>query len=152
MTTYLDRMEREQWEREDEYEFVMTDSLGKRYRTRPGRKETSVEGRIWNNVDKNGPVPDGKRHLGRCWIWTAKVADNGYASIWYKGKYWRLHRMVFKLEIGDLVSGMVIGHKCNVKRCCRPSHLEQITSKKNTQDAIRDGLRKPGPYSKEVMS
>ncbi len=151
MTTYLDRMEREAQRRSDE-EFAKIDSLGRRYLSMPGRKEKSLKEKLWDKVDKRGPFPE-KRYLGRCWIWTCRVNDtSGYPSVWHNGKYVRLHRLVYEEEVGELIQGLVIGHKCNVKICCRPSHLEQITSGQNTRDAIRDGLRKPGPYSKEVMS
>ena len=134
-------------------EIVMVDSLGKRYTKKSGRKEIPLEERLWPNIDKEAPPPAAKPWLGNCWLWTGRVSPRtGYVLIWFEGKYWRLHRLVYKLLVGELDPELVIGHKCNIKHCCRPSHLEQVTVGKNTRDAIADGLRKPGPYSKEVMS
>jgi len=134
-------------------EYTFTDAIGKKYHTPPGRKETPVEIRIWPNVDKSAPAPSDKPYLGNCWVWTGIVnPQHGYVSVWYKKKYWRLHRLVYHLINGPIAKGMVIGHKCNVKHCCRPEHLEEVTQGQNTRDAIKDGLRKAGLYSKEVMS
>lgn len=134
-------------------EIVFVDSIGKKYRSRSGRKKQDILKRFWSKIDKNGPINAFRPELGQCWVWIGGFnRSNGYASIWKDGAYIRIHRFSYEIHFGALSEGMVVEHLCNTKLCVRPQHLKEATVGENTRRAISDGLRKPGPYSKEVMS
>jgi hypothetical protein len=85
----------------------------------------SAEDRFWVNVDKSGP----------CWLWTAYLKPNGYASFYPGGgrhvsKIYA-HRFAFELGNGPIPDGMEVDHTCNVRHCVKPSHLELVTRREN---------------------
>lgn len=133
-------------------DIVHIDTLGRVYRSRAGRKPKSIQEKLWSKLDKLGPEHPKRPELGKCWMWTEHVGPTGYPYVWHEGRYWRAHRLVYRLKVGPLDPALTIDHTCTRKTCLNPRHLEQITSGDNTRRAIADGLRKPGPYSKEVMS
>ncbi|MBP9738122.1 hypothetical protein KBD20_00365 [Candidatus Saccharibacteria bacterium] len=49
---------------------------------------------------------------------------------------WLAHRTMWWILGNDFVSGTVLNHRCNYKRCCNPLHLEQVTDSFN----VRHGL------------
>jgi hypothetical protein len=53
------------------------------------------------------------------------------------------HRVAYAIHYGQIPSGMVVAHKCDVKACCNPHHLEAITQGQNTRDAHARGLIHP---------
>lgn len=75
-----------------------------------------------------------------CWLWTASLnRPNGYGNIVWKGKRWKTHRLAWVLEFGDIPEGLEVCHKCDVKRCVRPSHLFLGTHADNMADMVRKG-------------
>ena len=94
--------------------------------------------RFWTYVDVG---PDNV-----CWLWKGHQAgDYGQYKIGSvksssrKNEY--AHRVSAFLRYGDIPDGMHVLHKCDVKRCCNPSHLEIGTCSKNHKDAWNRGLR-----------
>jgi hypothetical protein len=69
-----------------------------------------------------------------CLIWTG-AQRNGYGAIKHQGKVLQSHCVAFVLAGGTIAEGNVIGHKCDVKLCCNPEHLECISAQKNNADA-----------------
>ena len=65
-----------------------------------------------------------------CIIWTGEVNNNGYGP----------HREVYKKHYGVLDPNLDVMHKCDVKRCINPLHLEQGTHSRNQRDARDRGL------------
>ena len=47
------------------------------------------------------------------------------------------HRVVYELLVGLIPDGLVIDHRCEVKLCCNPDHLEAVTSSVNMLRAFR---------------
>jgi hypothetical protein len=79
-------------------------------------------------VDNNG-----------CWIWQGTTDGRGYGrlSVGWDGKRAikeRTHRIMYMAVHGPIPDGMVVRHKCDVKRCCNPFHLELGTQQQNVQD------------------
>lgn len=46
----------------------------------------------------------------------------------------RAHRFIYEYFHGEIDSNLVIHHKCYNRKCVNPTHLEQVTSRKNTLD------------------
>lgn len=79
-----------------------------------------------------------------CWLWTHAVDNHGYGQIQVGGRAHKAHRLVWEITHGPIPVGKVIGHECNVKSCCRPSHLYLTTLAQNAHDAREDGLYPTG--------
>ena len=46
----------------------------------PTWRDLTPDERFWRNVNKDGPLPEGKPELGPCWVWTAAKNGNGYGA------------------------------------------------------------------------
>ena len=102
----------------------------------------TAEQRFWKKVDKNGPTPSHIPHLGPCWIWTGYKQQQGYGIFWGTQETGMVsHRFSWELENGKIPDGLKACHHCDNKSCVRPSHLFLGTSKDNTQDLIKKGLK-----------
>lgn len=91
------------------------------------------EARFWAKVDKNGPVPKYRPHLGACWLWTACVNAKGYGQMAVRQGSTLAHRISFALSGGIVSDGMQIDHLCRVRGCVNPKHLEVVTPRTNTR-------------------
>jgi hypothetical protein len=93
-----------------------------------------LEGRFWNSVNKNGPLPKKRPTLGRCWIWTGTADTHGYGRIGLGpmvfGMY-ATHRLSYLLQHGMIPAGLDIDHLCRVPLCCNPHHLEAVSRRIN---------------------
>lgn len=68
-----------------------------------------------------------------CWLWDARWdSGNGYGKVSWKGRAWMAHRLVYALLVGPIPRGLILDHKCRVRACCNPLHLEPVTDKINT--------------------
>lgn len=68
-----------------------------------------------------------------CLIWLG-AQRNGYGAIKIDGKVFSAHCVAFVAAGGAIGSGCVVGHKCDVKLCVNPEHLECITIQQNNED------------------
>jgi len=74
-------------------------------------------------------LPEGE---GECWKWTGKIhKTTGYGNKTLGGKTVLAHRWVYTIFNGYITDGMVIDHKCGVRSCVNPSHLEEVTQQEN---------------------
>ena len=62
-----------------------------------------------------------------CILWTKAVDPAGYGYFGYKGKMTRAHIATYKERYGALPEGAELHHKCGVKSCINPEHLEALT-------------------------
>ena len=69
-----------------------------------------------------------------CWLWTASCNNDGYGLFWYEGKTIRAHRWSHEQHIGPIPSGLDVRHKCDVRHCVNPDHLEFGTNQDNVND------------------
>jgi hypothetical protein len=76
-----------------------------------------------------------------CWLWLGSTDEKGYALMrhrkplggWTTG---RVHRLSYEAVYGAIPVGLVLDHKCRVRCCINPAHLEPVTNAEN----IRRGL------------
>jgi hypothetical protein len=74
-----------------------------------------------------------------CWEWTGALDRHGYGIVMRDGSIKRTHRYAWELCNGAIPAGMVICHRCDNRKCVRPSHLFIGTQRDNIQDAMRKG-------------
>jgi HNH endonuclease len=74
-----------------------------------------------------------------CWLWTGYVGDNGYGTAAISGHRRRYaHRLVYTLLVGPIPEGLVLDHRCKVRHCVNPAHLEAVTVQENAR-RVRSG-------------
>lgn len=106
--------------------------------------------RLWNRVNKNAPPPDFDPSLGHCWIWTGPTVGKPgfeYGQVQHQKKRWYIHRFAYEVFVGPIPEGHQVDHKCHVKLCLRPDHLQAATARQNkenfrtTESNSRSGIR-----------
>jgi len=65
-----------------------------------------------------------------CWVWTGGGA-RGYGQIRIDGRTQSVHRLSYELLKGPIPPGLHLDHKCRVRPCWNPEHLEPVTNKEN---------------------
>ena len=109
-------------------------------RVRP-RVTIPVEVRLWQHVDKDGPVPPHYPELGPCWVWLGHIAGKGYGYISWNGTSISTHRVSWQLHFGPIPAGLWVLHHCDNPRCIRPTHLFLGTPLMNVLDMDAKGRR-----------
>jgi len=85
-----------------------------------------------------------------CWLWRGGwESGNGYGKVWYAGKAWMAHRLIWTFLVGRIPDGLVLDHfKCYNRACVFPGHLQLVTSCENTHRGkavlFRKGIRSDG--------
>ncbi|MFF5842171.1 HNH endonuclease signature motif containing protein [Streptomyces massasporeus] len=82
---------------------------------------TKVRERILRRTDRSG----------ECWLWTGPLDRHGYAEIKISGRQRLAHRVAYETFIGPIPDGLVIDHRCRVRHCQNPDHLEPVTNREN---------------------
>lgn len=89
------------------------------------------------------------RKTETCWLWEGAIHHTGYGvfTVMVPHKHQvRVHRHAYQLLRGPIPNGLVICHRCDVRRCVNPDHLEPGTARENFHDAMRKGraVHRPG--------
>jgi hypothetical protein len=87
----------------------------------PGWSDEAREKALWARIE-----PD-----GICWRWGGPLTQNGYGQVGWKGKYRKVHQVVWELLVGPLPEGLEPDHLCRVRHCCNPDCLEWVTPEEN---------------------
>lgn len=68
-----------------------------------------------------------------CWIWHGKSGTGGYGQVHIYGARasTQAHRLSYELFVGCIQHGLQIHHKCGVRLCVNPEHLQAMTGKEN---------------------
>jgi hypothetical protein len=82
-----------------------------------------------------------KKMPSGCWEWQGWLNTFGYGGFMYLRKAWRAHRFSWFITYGLLPQGLLCLHKCDNRKCVRPSHLFLGTYKDNEQDKISKGRK-----------
>lgn len=94
-------------------------------------KRRPIEERFWAKVEKTST----------CWLWQGYCSPNGYGSIGSgnKNSPVLVHRLSYEIYFGEIPDGLLVLHKCNIKKCVNPGHLKVGTNQDNTNDALDAG-------------
>jgi hypothetical protein len=85
-----------------------------------------------------------------CWIWLRSLDSAGYGKAWDE-RAKRLviaHRLYYERAFGPIPDGLHIDHRCRVKRCVNPDHLEAVSVTENNRRAIF-GRHADGTFMRE---
>ena len=88
------------------------------------REERAAQARFWTKVDRKDDES--------CWLWTATKNPNGYGMWKLSGRSRGAHLFAYEWLVGPIPNGMEIDHKCRVRNCVNPRHLEAVTHRENT--------------------
>jgi HNH endonuclease len=78
---------------------------------------------------------------GECWRWTGHRSNLGYGVFNTKTQS-KAHRASWELHRGQIPSGMMVLHKCDVRDCVNPDHLFLGTQTDNMRDMAKKGRGK----------
>lgn len=84
--------------------------------------------RFWSKVQ---PCP-----MSGCWLWVGGQTAAGYGIVAVDGRrastvYSTAHRWAFESLVGTVPPDLELDHKCRVRCCCNPDHLEAVTHAEN---------------------
>lgn len=69
---------------------------------------------------------------GECIAWKGAVSSSGYGVIGAgQGKIDYVHRVSYRIHIGEIPDSLHIDHLCSKKLCVNPDHLEAVSQKLN---------------------
>ena len=88
-----------------------------------------------------------------CWIWQGYIhVDNGYGEISRVNRAGRTraaHRAFYEEEYGPIPDGHRVHHRCEVRACVRPTHLEAVSKEEHglrhskvTDEQVREMRRR----------
>ena len=81
-----------------------------------------------------------------CWIWQGFKHKRGYGEASYRGKAWRIHRLVLFLTKGAIPADWDACHSCDNPSCINPKHLFGGPRSVNVDDMRR---KKRGNHQKK---
>ncbi len=88
--------------------------------------------------------------LTGCHLWHGANHGHGYGCLRYQGRHQQAHRLAWAARNGPIPKGMVICHRCNVRRCVNPDHLVLGTRADNNADTKAARTRRPGPIRPSI--
>ena len=89
----------------------------------------SVEKRFWAKVEKKGP--------DECWLWTASTREGyGCLGTYRQGRKFidGAHRISYEIHVGPIPENKLVDHRCRVRLCVNPKHLQLATRKENIEN------------------
>lgn len=70
-----------------------------------------------------------------CWLWTGVLMKNGYGRMEIEESQMYAHRASWFIHNGEIPSGNIVFHHCDVRNCVNPAHLYLGTYQSNMDDA-----------------
>ena len=72
-----------------------------------------------------------------CWLWQGNLhPTTGYGQLTSGGKHFLAHRWAYEHYVGPIPEGLQLDHKCRLRCCVNPDHLEPVTCKENNNRGI----------------
>jgi len=72
-----------------------------------------------------------------CWAWTGVIDGKGYGKFTIKRKQLIASRYAYKAFVGDIPNGLFVLHKCDVRNCVNPEHLQLVSESENSAKTVR---------------
>jgi hypothetical protein len=83
-----------------------------------------------------------------CWVWqrSRHIAVYGQLGGTVGGVSWsgRAHVFAYEAFVGPVPDGLIVRHRCDVRTCCNPDHLEVGTKADNSRDMVERGRSSVG--------
>jgi len=96
---------------------------------KPATREASYEAPAWVyevRLLKKVEVDD-----RGCWRWQASTNSAGYGQTFAWKVGWLAHRLAYTVMVGAIPDGWEVDHRCRVRDCINPEHLEAVTQEEN---------------------
>lgn len=77
-----------------------------------------------------------------CWLWTRALTNSGYGQLTVFSGSALAHRQSYEAFRGAIPDGLHLDHKCRVRICVNPDHLEPVTVAENNRRAPRAHTKK----------
>lgn len=94
--------------------------------------------RVGNKVPLIDRLMDRTQRTSTCWYWTGSINGDGYGTFTVYG--YRVgvrrntvgaHRLVYEAMVGLIPVGLELDHRCRVRHCVNPAHLEPVPKRVN---------------------
>ena len=98
--------------------------------------------RFWRRVNKDGPIPQHRQELGKCWLWDSGRNAAGYGFLRMGADHMPhilAHRASWVLHNGTIPEGKFVLHHCDNPPCCNPRHLFLGGHLENARDKMSKG-------------
>lgn len=66
-----------------------------------------------------------------CWLWPGRRDTGGYGVIDTGGTSLKAHRVTYEAWVGPIPPGYTLDHRCKVRHCVRPAHLQPMPLAQN---------------------
>ena len=101
-----------------------------------GNNVDRLLGRIWieSTIDKESG----------CWLWNGSKVPDGYGKLRVNKRIQPIHRLAYLAYKGVIPKQLVVRHKCDVRNCWNPEHLEVGTVRDNILDCMKRGRHPSG--------
>ncbi len=83
-----------------------------------------------------------------CYLWLGTILKDGYGIFWFNGKNVLAHRYSYVQSNGTIPPGLQLDHKCRVRCCVNPDHLEPVTCKENILRGLAPKIARERQLSK----
>jgi hypothetical protein len=83
-----------------------------------------------------------KKEDHECWNWKSKIDRYGYGEFRYVQNSKRYYKLAHRLALsftGVDVTGKLVLHSCDNRKCCNPNHLRSGTHQENMNDMKERG-------------
>lgn len=99
--------------------------------------------RFEQHVDHDGPISTRRGAPGPCHLWTRGLDRDGYGRFWHAGRVVAAHRYAYEQALGPIPAGLELDHRCTVRHCVNPAHLDAVDHRTNV-------LRSTGPSARNA--